>query len=162
MIVPGVSVCSLGEAKGHNLKVDETLLSQLATEIQRKGRVAVKLNHRGGLDTVIGWLENARIAAGKLVADLGLLEAAKDFHFVCELLEKFGNSIGLSPAFTGSPEPLPDGSVAARCEELNSVDLVAEPAANPTGLFSATYNDRVTYFEACSFGGRRRQPLLRS
>ena len=51
MIIPGVSVCSLGEARGHNLKVDETLLSQLASEIQRKIRVPVKLNHRGGLDT---------------------------------------------------------------------------------------------------------------
>src|SRR5204862_1885668 len=96
------------------------------------------------------------------IADLGLLPSGKNFEFVRELISHFRDGIGLSPAFTGSPEPLPDGSIAARCKELHSVDLVAEPAANPSGLFSATYNDRVTHFEACRFGEKRRRQSFRS
>src|SRR5438128_724374 len=115
MIISGVSICSLGECKGHDLQADPTLLSQLAAEITRKGRIPVKLNHRGGLDSVIGWIQNARLAAGKLIGDLELFKTGKDYQFVRDLVQKFGSSIGLSPAFTGAAEPMRDGSTAARC-----------------------------------------------
>src|SRR5437762_1289256 len=146
MILPSVSICSLGEARGHNLKVDETLLSQLASEIQRRIRVPVKLNHRGGLDTVIGWIQNARLAASKLVGDLELLPSGRHYEFVRDLVRQFGSSIGLSPAFSGAGEVLRDGTTAARCRELHSIDLVESPAANPTGLFEANFNGSVIEF----------------
>ncbi|MEY2487382.1 MAG: hypothetical protein QOH39_3030 [Verrucomicrobiota bacterium] len=148
MIIPGVSICQVGEARGHGLVVDQILLGQLANEIAHRGKVPVKLNHRGGLDTVIGWLENARIKAGKLLGDLELFKSGKDYNFVRELVEKFHGSIGLSPAFTGTAEPLRDGSQAARCSELHSIDLVQCPAANPTGLFEAEFNGALIQFEA--------------
>jgi hypothetical protein len=146
MIIPGVSICSIGLARGHDLLCDATLLSQLQQEINRKGHVPVKLNHRGGLDSVIGWIENARLGAGKLIGDLELCKSSPSYNFVRELVSKFSSTFGLSCAFSGAAEPLPDGNTAARCRELHSIDLVEAPASNPNGLFSARYNDRVIEF----------------
>jgi hypothetical protein len=148
MMIPGVSICSIGQARGHGLEIDPTLLSQLQSEIARRGRVPCKLNHRGGLETVIGWIENARLGAGKLIGDLELCKSSPSYNFVRELVTKFSGSFGLSPAFTGAAEPLPDGNTAARCRELFSIDLVESPASNPTGLFEARFNGSVIEFSA--------------
>ena len=137
MLIPGVSICSLGTARGHDLQVDGVLLSQLQSEIERKKLVPVKLNHRGGLETVIGWICNPRLAAGnrKLIGDLELVKSSPSYNFVRELVSKFSHSFGLSPAFSGSGETQRDGTTAARCADLHSIDLVESPASNPSGLF---------------------------
>ncbi len=153
MLIPGVSILTCGEALGHSLTVDDTLLSQLQAEINRRKRIQVKLNHRGGLDTIVGWIENARMGPGKLIGDLELCKSSPSYNFVRELVSKFSGAFGLSPAFTGNAEPLPDGRQAARCKELLSVDLVESPASNPTGLFEAKlfeaeFNGTLIAFEA--------------
>ena len=150
MLIPSVQLCSLGTARGHGLEIDQTLLSQLENEVNRAGKVICKLNHKTGLESVIGFVSNARIKMGKLIGDLQLLEENKNFQFVRSLIENFSSKIGLSPAFCGSSDTLPDGRVAARCKPggLNSIDLVESPA-NPsqTGLFEATVNGARFEFE---------------
>jgi phage terminase small subunit len=47
-----------------------------------------------------------------------------------ELAEKMPDTFGLSVSFQGEPE-----GNKARCTKIRSVDLVADPAANPGGLF---------------------------
>ena len=52
-----------------------------------------------------------------------------------ERAERMPESFGLSAAFMGESEFM-DGRPTARCTELLAVDCVAQPAANPNGLFS--------------------------
>lgn len=150
MLIPGVSICSLGAAKGHDLLVDETLLHQLATEIQKKGRVICKMGHRTGLSEVLGWVCRPRIVGQKLLGDLELLKSGKSYEFVQDLIANFSHTCGLSAAFSGEQETLKNGQVAARCKPdgLHSVDFVESPASNHSGMFEAKINDDVFHFEA--------------
>lgn len=162
-IIYGASVIT-GEvtARGHNLQVDDKTLKQMLACAQGKGQVSVKTNHGTGADAVNGYLTNFRIEAGKLLGDWHLLKTHKDYDHVLEMAERMPRNIGLSAAFLGLPETAeghkvvttdkgvdevlgpkgkrtlkPGEAKFARCEEIVSVDLVAQPAANPGGLFSA-------------------------
>lgn len=150
MIIPGVSVCCLGRAKGHDLTVDETLLTQLQSELRRRGRTPVKLSHGGKLESIVGWLENPRLKGAKLLADMHLLRTSSLYQFTKELIAKFGAAIGCSASFTGETQTLSDGSKAARCSEggLHSVDIVEQPACGNGGLFEAQFNGSLMQFEA--------------
>jgi hypothetical protein len=135
-IIEGVSVISVGEAKGHGLFVDRITLQEVkACAESYAGGVKVNLDHGAGIKDIVGFCDNFRIIGDKLVADLNLLQNAERKDYVLEIAEKLPDTFGISIAFSGPVREI-DGKRFASCEELYSADLVQTPAANPTGLFS--------------------------
>jgi hypothetical protein len=135
-IIEGVSIISVGEAKGHGLFVDATTLQEVkACAESYAGGVKVNLDHGAGIKDIIGFVDNFRIIGDKLVADLNLLENAERRAYVLEIAEKLPDTFGISIAFSGPVREI-GGKSFASCTELYSADLVQTPAANPTGLFS--------------------------
>ena len=137
-IIEGVSIISVGEAKGHGLFVDDITLQEVkACAESFAGGVKVNLDHGAGIKDIVGFCDNFRIIGKKLVADLNLLETAEKRAYVLEIAERMPDTFGISIAFSG-PVRERDGRSFASCTELYSADLVQTPAANPTGLFSFT------------------------
>jgi hypothetical protein len=135
-IIEGVSVISVGEAKGHGLFVDRTTLQEVKSCAESyAGGVKVNLDHGAGIRDIVGFCDNFRIIGDKLVADLNLLQNAERRDYVLEIAEKLPDTFGISIAFSGPVREI-DGKRFASCAELYSADLVQTPAANPTGLFS--------------------------
>jgi primosomal protein N'' len=133
----GVAVITSGvKARGHDLEVDAKTLSQIKECAEKLGTVPVKWNHRTGADAVNGYLDNFRIEDSKLLGDWHLLKSHDRFAQAIEMAERMPGNVGLSAAFMGEDE-MENGQKKARCSELISVDLVANPAANPSGLFEA-------------------------
>jgi hypothetical protein len=139
-VIHGVSVITGGvTARGHELEVDNKTLEQLFECACKMGKVPVKWNHRSGADAVAGYLENFRIKDHKLLGDWHLLKSHAQYEQALELAQRMPECIGLSAAFMGEDEKRSDGKTAARCRELISVDVVANPAANPNGFFEANF-----------------------
>jgi hypothetical protein len=144
-IIEGVSIISVGEAKGHGLFVDATTLQEVkACAESYAGGVKVNLDHGAGIKDIIGFVDNFRIIGDKLVADLNLLENADRRAYVLEIAEKLPDTFGISIAFSGPVREI-DGKSFASCTELYSADLVQTPAANPTGLFSFQAVDKISH-----------------
>lgn len=136
-VIRGVAVITSGiTARGHDLHVDATTLKQLKECAEKMGSVPVKWNHRTGADAVNGYLDNFRIEGGKLLGDWHLLKTHDRYEQALELAQRMPKNVGLSAAFLGEDEKAGEKTFA-RCSELISVDLVAQPAANPDGLFEA-------------------------
>jgi hypothetical protein len=134
-IIEGVSVITVGVAKGHGMLVDGTTLEQVkACAEQFSDGVQVKVNHGTGFDAIVGVLRNFRIDGQKLIADLHLLRNHEKREHVLDVAEEMPGSVGLSISFSGETETI-NGKDYARCDELYSVDFVSRPAANPSGLF---------------------------
>lgn len=147
--VKGVSLITEGKAKGHELMIDSETLKQLErafNDVKNPG-VKAKLNHRSGVEAVFGYITNARVEGPKLLGDLNMLKAHKDYAQTMEQIQTMPSQIGFSVAFQGKGHPDPSGQKVARCKDLISVDLVSEPAANPTGLFEAKVDKEVVYME---------------
>ena len=146
-IIRGVSIITSGlTARGHDLQVDHTTLKQMAIACKKMGTVPTKWNHKSGADAVNGYLDNFHIDGAKLLGDWHLLQTHPNYEQAIELAERMPTNEGLSAAFTGDDEYVEVNGkkqLAARCDSVISVDLVATPAANPTGLFQAKTDDSV-------------------
>lgn len=138
-VISGVSLITMGTARGHDLVVDEKTLEQLSESLKntKPPGIKAKLNHRSGVEAVFGFINNVRVNGMKLVGDLHMLQHHKDYSQTMEQLETMPGQIGLSVAFQGDKEQGSDGKTYARCKNIVSVDLVSDPAANPDGLFEA-------------------------
>ena len=137
-VIEGVSIISIGEAKGHGLYVDETTLMQVKECAESyKGGVKVNLDHGAGIKDIVGFVNNFRIVGKQLLGDLNLLETSPMRDYVLEISSKLPDTFGISIAFTGPIREV-EGLAFASCTELYSADLVQTPAANATGLFSFT------------------------
>jgi len=137
-VIEGVSIISIGEAKGHGLYVDETTLMQVKECAETyKGGVKVNLDHGAGIKDIVGFVNNFRIVGKQLLGDLNLLETSPMRDYVMEISSKLPDTFGISIAFTGPIREV-EGLAFASCTELYSADLVQTPAANATGLFSFT------------------------
>jgi hypothetical protein len=137
-VIEGVSIISIGEAKGHGLYVDETTLMQVKECAESyKGGVKVNLDHGAGIKDIVGFVNNFRIVGSQLLGDLNLLETSPMRDYVMEISSKLPDTFGISIAFTGPIREV-EGLAFASCTELYSADLVQTPAANATGLFSFT------------------------
>lgn len=135
-VIRGVSVITTGEAKGHNVFIDaKSLQTFLSAAQNRPGGVPVKMDHGTGFYHIVGKLENFRIDGESLRADLQLLKTHEQYPRILEMASTMAEAFGLSVSSVASSEEI-DGKQYLRCDELNSVDLVDRPAANPTGLFS--------------------------
>lgn len=143
-VIHGVSIITGGiSARGHDLEVDSKTLLQLHECASKMGKVPVKWNHRSGADAVAGYLTNFSIKENKLLGNWHLLKSHPQYEQALELATIMPECIGLSAAFMGDDEKRADGKIAARCNELISVDVVANPAANPSGFFEAIYPESV-------------------
>jgi len=137
-VIEGVSIISIGEAKGHGLYVDEQTLMEVKTCAESyKGGVKVNLDHGAGIKDIVGFVNNFRIVGNQLLGDLNLLETSPMRDYVLEISSKLPDTFGISIAFSGPIREV-DGMDFASCTELYSADLVQTPAANATGLFSFT------------------------
>lgn len=135
-VIRGVAVITEGPALGHGMFVDATTLEQVKSAAAAyKNGLKVKMTHGGDAGDIIGALRDFRIDGKVLRADLYPLKSYEKRDYVFELAETIPDTFGLSISFSG-PDEERDGKRFARCLEIYSCDLVAEPAANPSGLFS--------------------------
>lgn len=137
-IIEGVSVITMGEAKGHGVFIDEKSLELFAALGSEADAVRVKFEHGGGLKDVVGTLRNFRVESPQVRADLHLLKTHSQFATITEMADHLAGEFGLSVAFNGTREEL-NGKDYVRPTELYSVDLVDQPAANPDGLFNRAF-----------------------
>jgi hypothetical protein len=137
-VISGVSVITVGEARGHGMLIDEQTLLEVKTAAETySGGLKVKTDHYTGFDNIVGALKNFVIDGDQLRADLFLLKNHDATARILEMAELMPDTFGLSISFSGEHEETGEGTVFARCSEIYSADLVDTPAANPTGLFSA-------------------------
>lgn len=154
-IVQGISVMTEGPAVSHFVEVDQpdgtkkefqvyvdgTTLDQVIASAGKYGNgVKVKANHRSGVEDVIGRLTNFQKVAKpdgtmQTKADFHLFKTSPVFEHTLHLLKTIADTIGFSAFFDGPVQRIGD-KFFARCTELFSVDLVGEPSANPSGVFS--------------------------
>lgn len=145
-IISGVSAITANvPAKGHGIYTDgKTLSSALEVANEFENGVKVKLRHKMNgefqsvVDSTVGVLKSFKISDGKLLADLHLLKSlsAETKEKIFEMAEVMPDQFGLSIVFSGVCEEI-DGKKFLRCEELQSIDLSDNPAANPDGLFES-------------------------
>jgi uncharacterized phage infection (PIP) family protein YhgE len=136
--ISGVSVITVGEARGHGMQVDAQTLAEVKAAAETyAGGLKVKTDHFSGFNQIVGTLKNFKITGDQLRADLFLLKNHDATARILEMAELMPDTFGLSISFTGEHEESDNDIVFARCTEIYSADLVDAPAANPTGLFSA-------------------------
>ena len=146
-VIEGVSIISIGEAKGHGLYVDEqTLMEVKECAESYKGGVKVNLDHGAGIKDIVGFVNNFRIVGLQLLGDLNLLQTSPMRDYVLEISSKLPDTFGISIAFSGPIREV-GGMDFASCTELYSADLVQTPAANATGLFSFTAKQVDKFFQ---------------
>jgi len=133
----GISVITAGPALGHGMVIDADTLSQVVAKGNEAGQVKVLSDHSSSVSNIIGYLENFSLDGGRVRADLTLLESHDGFAYFSELLSTLPGQIGFSISFSGVPRVADDGTMLADIQTLLSVDLVTQPAANPTGVYSA-------------------------
>jgi len=144
-IIFGVCVMEKGEAKGHNLQIDDKSLDQfLQLASERKDGVKVRFgaDHNAGASDINGCLKNFRREGDKIRADLHLLKSDKNFSKIIEMAEKLPNEFGLS-ASTTAGEELIGHDRYVRFNEIFCVDIVSNPAAT-NGLFFSQNNNNQT------------------
>jgi hypothetical protein len=169
-IIKGVSVCTVGEAKGHGVNLDREFI-QRVTEFGNAKRSGLKarFGHPNmcstALGTFIGRFKNFRTEGAQTLADLYLSNEAKNtphgdlYGYVLGMAtnepDMFGTSIVFTPGQLyqrddeGQKVLVADEFAAdtdiplyVECKELHACDTVDEPAANE-GLFSRFSNETV-------------------
>jgi len=135
-VISGVSVITEGPALGHGLTIDALTLAQVKVCAEQfTDGLRVKMDHCTGIDAMVGVLRSFRITGNQLRADLHLIKSHDDFSKLIEMAQTIPGAFGLSIVFSGQPEQQGQQRLA-RCIEIYSCDIVDQPAANPTGLFS--------------------------
>lgn len=134
----GVSVITEGDALGHGVMIDTMSLASVKTCAETySGGLKVKVNHGSGADAIVGRLTNFRIDGTQLRADLKLLKSHVLTPQLMEMAEDMPEAFGLSISFSGTIDDQGDDGMFVRCLEIYSCDIVDQPAANPSGLFSS-------------------------
>ena len=130
-----VSILTVGEAKGHNLLIDQTSLEQaLAVALSMK-RIKVTMGHGAEVSGILGYIDGFKIEGDRLMGDLTLFNT-NEAQFVQHLANVLPEGFGLSLTFSGVPEQIA-GDRFARVSEIYDISVVSTPAANPAGMFSA-------------------------
>ena len=132
-----VSVITAGPALGHGMVVDADTLDQVVQAGNAAGQVKVLSDHSASISNIIGYLEGFALDGGRVRADLILFESHDGFSYFSEIISTLPTQIGFSISFAGIPREAQDGTILANVTNLYSVDLVLNPAANPTGVFRA-------------------------
>jgi hypothetical protein len=137
-VIRGVSLITKGPALGHGVMIDDKTLEQVKTAAEQyAGGLKVKLDHASGAGDIIGYIDTLRIDGEKLLGDMHLLQNSPHRDYILEIAQRIPDTFGLSIAFSGPSEKSADKlTTLQRCSEIYSVDLVSEPAANPSGFFA--------------------------
>jgi len=137
-VIRGVSLITKGPALGHGVMIDDKTLEQVKTAAEQyAGGLKVKLDHSSGAGDIIGYIDTLRIDGEKLLGDMHLLQNSPHRAYILEIAQRIPDTFGLSIAFSGPSEKSSDKlTTLQRCSEIYSVDLVSEPAANPSGFFA--------------------------
>ncbi len=152
-VLYGAQVAMLGEAKGHNMEMDDTTLNQIVELGNESGRgVRVRFGHptecTPALGSVIGYRKNFRRDGQYVKADLHFLEPEPDdvtmkgniAHVIAlaeQAPDKIGNSVEIMVDLERR-EKDEDGNVPlplVRVKSLHAVDVVEEPASGD-GMFA--------------------------
>lgn len=149
-VIHGVGMISVGPVLGHSdpilgqpLCVDPTTLEQVMVSAQKyKTGLKVQADHGSGILDVIGFLNNFAIDGDTLRGDFHILDSEPSKDKIFEMASIMPDCFGFSVNFTGEDE-IVGQCISVRCEEIFSCDLVTEPAACPTGLFSRPKVDGV-------------------
>lgn len=156
----GVSVNTVGEAKGHGVSLEQEFIERVAElgNAERNGLKA-RFGHPSmcstALGTMLGRFRNFRVDGDQVFADLFLSNSAKDtpngnlHDYVLSLAEDESDMFGTSIVFTigehyqrnSMGEKVfehfsNDTTTFVTCDSLHACDVVDDPAANPDGLFS--------------------------
>jgi len=131
-IIEGVSVITIGEAKGHDQFIDSKTLETALAVFPEK--VKVKINHGDDVSSIIGYACNPRIDGDKLRADIHLFTQGEKYGWLKTAINTIPDQFGTSIHFDSNIEVI-DGKEYVRIDKLRSVDIVDSPAANE-GLFS--------------------------
>lgn len=139
--VPGVSMMTIGQAKGHSVWheatesylpewVDARTLQTIAdAAFAAGGKVRSKDGHYGGLGDSLGIIGNIRVDADKARGDLTLLNTYEEFEHLCNLIATAPETFGMSLDCCREHEII-DGKAFIRITEIFTCDLVDAPAAN--------------------------------
>ncbi len=138
--IKGVSLISLGEARGHDVFVDITTLRQVFDKAVELGTVKAKADHGSGVFATIGYLDNFSMNEKQVLGDLHIYESEPEKNRIFEIAGKNPNHLGMSIEFTGEDERM-DGKMFARCAELITSALVSDPAANKSLFSKKTIDD---------------------
>jgi len=130
-----VSILTIGEARGHNLLIDEKSLEQALSVAQSMKRIKVTMGHGAPVTGILGYIDGFRIEGDRLMGDLTLFNT-NEAQFVQHLAQVLPEGFGMSLTFSGVPEEVA-GNRFARVTEIYDCSIVSEPAANPAGMFSA-------------------------
>ena len=146
-VILGVAVITIGPALGHGVDIDATTLSQVKTSAETyknglKVKISTMKGHVGDVAEIVGSLKGFKVDGDTLRGDFHLLKSSPHREFLMEIAETIPDTFGMSISFSG-PDEKREGKTFARCVEIYSCDLVAEPAANPTGLFSENQKNKL-------------------
>jgi hypothetical protein len=130
-----VSILTIGEAKGHNLLIDQKALEQALEVANSMKRIKVTMGHGAEVSGILGYIDGFRIEGERLMGDLTLFNT-NEAQFVQHLAQVLPEGFGLSLTFSGVPEEIA-GDRFARVDEIFDISVVSSPAANSAGLFSA-------------------------
>lgn len=124
-----VSLISLGEAKGHDVYVDQKTLAQVFDKLTELGTLKVKADHGSGVLSTIGYVDSFEMGDDKVLGDLHVYEAEDEAPRIFEIARKNPKHLGMSLEFEGEDQKK-DGRMFARCSDISAVALVSDPAAN--------------------------------
>jgi hypothetical protein len=133
--LPSVSILTVGEAKGHDLLIDQTSLEQALAVAQTMKRIKVTMGHGAQVDGILGYIDSFVIKGDRLMGDLTLFSTTQA-QFVQHLATVLPEGFGLSLTFSGVPAEM-GGNRYARVSEIYDISVVSTPASNPAGMFSA-------------------------
>lgn len=156
--ITGVSLISTPEAKGHNLSLDEASIQSFYDAVEGK-TVKAYYTHspeNEALDSIGLWTDFEVVKDGeytKLTAKFEALESWREHHkdefdSLFELADKAPEAFGVSAEFQAEIIYYNEEGEAtnfdgqenvekfARAVSVSAFSIVAQPAANPTGLFS--------------------------
>jgi hypothetical protein len=161
-IIYNAAICTPGEAKGHGVQLDSEFVASVVEQGNAsKNGLKMRYGHPSmsstAFGTFIGRAKNFREEGGVARGDIFMSKEAKNapggdlYEYVLGMAENeadmFGTSIVFKPGKQYSRdedgeknyEQLGDEPFI-ECDKLLAVDMVDDPAANPDGLFSNTFN----------------------
>lgn len=124
-----VSLISLGEAKGHNVFVDDKTLQQVFDRLTELGSLKVKADHGSGVLSTIGYVDQFDKNDKQVLGDFHVYESETEGPRIFEIARKNPQHLGMSLEFEGEDQKK-DGKMFARCSDISAVALVSDPAAN--------------------------------
>lgn len=150
-ILRGVSVCEIGEAKGHGFALDEAFLDKVVELGNKQLSIKVRLDHPkegepGTVLSIVGEASNFRRDGDKVRADVSLFDTPVRSQ-LAKLAEEASEHFGMSIDFVMKKgKKLKSGLQEVLCDALLAVDFVESPAAT-SALFNQPVDSTNNYMK---------------